>query len=83
MTADTFAHHGLKSPTCGGFRGPTSPQPPRRTQATQLKSPSIGGRGTRRSGSGGHAYRQRRGRGRVKTEKQTYFSHVIHLQVTH
>jgi hypothetical protein len=39
--------HGLKSPACGGFWGPTPPQPPHHPVATWLKSPQHGGQGTR------------------------------------
>jgi hypothetical protein len=58
MFAYRYPRHGLKSPTgyprsgWRGFRGPTPPQLPCHPIATAFKSPSIGGRGTRRCGSG-------------------------------
>ena len=39
MTTHPHPSHGSKSPTCGGFRGPTPPQPTTHKSATALKSP--------------------------------------------
>ena len=44
MTTLPRPSHRLKSPTCGGFRGPTPPQPHAHASATRVKvPPALGG----------------------------------------
>ena len=78
MTTAFTISHRLKSPMYGGFRGPTLPPPHTHTFATRTKSPQDWGdlgephltQATRARSGESCPWR---GRGRVKTEKQTYF----------